>query len=166
MPKRVSWVALIVAGGLALFGFRLTENGEHCKRVQLDARAIGMGAGGGPQRGLITVLRGPWKREGRSNGQPSLLVRHRSSAERRWVEAYRQTALGSVVCRRYFGCGVDNCRNVFSVGQPETMKLTQVGLKRLQNSGGSRMRPVAKYMARSGAIHRNQIKAAFRPYGL
>ena len=97
-----------------------------------------MGAGGGPQRGLITVLRGPWKREGRSNGQPSLLVRHRSSAERRWVEAYRQTALGSVVCRRYFGCGVDNCRNVFSVGQPETMKLTQVGLKRLQNSGGSR----------------------------
>jgi hypothetical protein len=32
----------------------------------------------------------------------------------------------------------------------------------LQNTGGSRMRPVAKYMARSGANHRNQIKAASR----
>jgi hypothetical protein len=31
-----------------------------------------------------------------------------------------------------------------------------------QNTGGSRMRPVAKYMAKSGAIHRNQIKAASR----
>jgi hypothetical protein len=31
-----------------------------------------------------------------------------------------------------------------------------------QNTGGSRMRPVAKYMARSGAIHRNHIKAASR----
>ena len=30
----------------------------------------------------------------------------------------------------------------------------------LQNTGGSRMRPVAKYMATSRAIHRNQIKAA------
>jgi hypothetical protein len=29
VPKWVSWVILIVAGGLALFGFRLTENGEH-----------------------------------------------------------------------------------------------------------------------------------------
>jgi hypothetical protein len=29
VPKSVSWVALIVAGGLALFGFRFTENGEH-----------------------------------------------------------------------------------------------------------------------------------------
>ena len=32
----------------------------------------------------------------------------------------------------------------------------------LQNIGGSRMRPVAKYMARFGAIHKNQIKAASR----
>jgi hypothetical protein len=96
------------------------------------------------------------------DGQTSLLVGPRSSAERRWVEAYRQTALDSVVCRRYFGYGVDNCRNVSSVGQPETMRLTQVGLKSLQNTGGSRMRPVAKYMARSGAIHRNHIKAASR----
>ncbi len=31
-----------------------------------------------------------------------------------------------------------------------------------QNTGGSRMRPVAKYMAQSGAIHKNQIKAASR----
>src|SRR6266478_5590567 len=75
--------------------------------------------------GLITAL-GPWEPpRGRSNGQPSLLVRHRSSAEGRWVEAYRQTALGSVVCCRYSGCGVDNCGNVSSVGQPKTMKLTQ-----------------------------------------
>src|SRR6516225_6251850 len=29
----------------------------------------------------------------------------------------------------------------------------------IQNTGGSRMRPVPKYMARSGASHRNQIKA-------
>src|SRR4029450_6919573 len=32
----------------------------------------------------------------------------------------------------------------------------------LQNTGRSRIRPVAKYMARSGAIHRSQIKAASR----
>jgi len=65
-------------------------------------------------------------REGMVNGQSSVLVGYRSSAERRWIEAYRQTALGSVVCRRYFGYGVDNCRNVSSVGQPETISLTQV----------------------------------------
>ena len=29
VPKWVSWVGLIVAGGLALFGFRLTANDEH-----------------------------------------------------------------------------------------------------------------------------------------
>jgi hypothetical protein len=29
VPKWASWVGLIVAGGLAIFGFRLTENGEH-----------------------------------------------------------------------------------------------------------------------------------------
>jgi hypothetical protein len=30
VPKSVSWVAFIVAGGLALFAFRFfTENGEH-----------------------------------------------------------------------------------------------------------------------------------------
>jgi hypothetical protein len=28
-PKSVSWVAFIVAGGLALFGFRFTANDEH-----------------------------------------------------------------------------------------------------------------------------------------
>jgi hypothetical protein len=28
VPKWVSWVALIVAGGLALFGFRFTANDE------------------------------------------------------------------------------------------------------------------------------------------
>src|SRR5262249_14936476 len=32
----------------------------------------------------------------------------------------------------------------------------------LQNTGGGRITPVAKYMARSGAIHRNHIKAASR----
>jgi hypothetical protein len=31
-----------------------------------------------------------------------------------------------------------------------------------QNTGGSRMMPVPKYMAKSGAIHKNQIKAASR----
>ena len=29
VPKWVSWVGLIVAGGLALFGFRFTANDEH-----------------------------------------------------------------------------------------------------------------------------------------
>jgi Mn2+/Fe2+ NRAMP family transporter len=29
VPKWVSWVAIIVAGGLALFGFRFTANNEH-----------------------------------------------------------------------------------------------------------------------------------------
>jgi len=29
VPMWVSWVALIVAGGLALFGFRFTANDEH-----------------------------------------------------------------------------------------------------------------------------------------
>jgi hypothetical protein len=28
-PKSVSWVAFIVAGGLAIFGFRFTANNEH-----------------------------------------------------------------------------------------------------------------------------------------
>ena len=28
VPKSVSWVALIVAGGLAIFGFRFTANDE------------------------------------------------------------------------------------------------------------------------------------------
>jgi hypothetical protein len=60
-------------------------------------------------------------------GQPSLLVRHWSSAERRWIEAHQASALGSFVDRRYSGCTVDNCRNVSSVGQPETMRLRQVG---------------------------------------
>jgi hypothetical protein len=34
--------------------------------------------------------------------------------------------------------------------------------RHVQNTGGSRMRPVAKYMAKSGAINRNHIKAASR----
>jgi hypothetical protein len=29
VPKWVSWVAIIVASGLALFGFRFTANDEH-----------------------------------------------------------------------------------------------------------------------------------------
>jgi Mn2+/Fe2+ NRAMP family transporter len=29
VPKWVSWVGLIVAGGLAIFGFRFTANDEH-----------------------------------------------------------------------------------------------------------------------------------------
>ena len=29
VPKWMSWIALIVAGGLALFGFRFTANDEH-----------------------------------------------------------------------------------------------------------------------------------------
>ena len=53
------------------------------------------------------------------DGQPSLLVRHRSSAERRWIEAHQASALGSFVDRRYSGCTVDSCRNVFPVGQPK-----------------------------------------------
>ncbi len=41
------------------------------------------------------------------DGQPSLLVRHRNSAERRWVEAHGASALGSFVDRWYSDCGVD-----------------------------------------------------------
>jgi hypothetical protein len=34
VPKLVSWIALIVAGGLALFAFRfITENGEHRNEI-------------------------------------------------------------------------------------------------------------------------------------
>jgi hypothetical protein len=29
VPKSMSWIALIVAGGLALFGFRFTANDKH-----------------------------------------------------------------------------------------------------------------------------------------
>ena len=59
---------------------------------------------------------------GASDEQPSLLARHRSGPERRWVKAPGASALGSFVDRRYSGCSVDCCRNVFSVGQP-SMKL-------------------------------------------
>jgi hypothetical protein len=31
--------------------------------------------------------------------------------------------MGYFAGRRYFDCGVDNCRNVSSVGQPKTMRL-------------------------------------------
>src|SRR5215510_8939343 len=52
-------------------------------------------------------------------GQTSLLVGHRSSAERRWIEAARSTEPGSLVRRRYSACPVDSCGNVYSVGQPK-----------------------------------------------
>ena len=55
------------------------------EQIQLDAWPIGMGAGGGP-----------WEPRGRSNGQSSLLVRHRSGAERRWVEAHQAAALAAL----------------------------------------------------------------------
>ena len=29
VPKSVSWAALVIAGGLALFGFRFTSDNEH-----------------------------------------------------------------------------------------------------------------------------------------
>jgi hypothetical protein len=62
------------------------------------------------------------------DGQTSLLVRARSSAESRWVEAYRASELGCFAGCRYFDCGVDNCRNVSSVGQP-TMSTTKSALE-------------------------------------
>src|SRR5215831_7091204 len=58
------------------------------------------------------------------DGQTSLLVGHRSGAERRWIEAARSTEPGSLVRRRYSACPVDSCRNVYSVGQP-AMRLMQ-----------------------------------------
>ena len=36
---------------------RLKDDQWFGEQIQLDARAIGMGAGGGPQRGLFTALR-------------------------------------------------------------------------------------------------------------
>src|SRR5215467_12852271 len=56
------------------------------------------------------------------DGQTSLLVGHRSGAERRWIEAARSTEPGSLVRRRYSACPVDSCRNVYSVSQ-STMRL-------------------------------------------
>jgi hypothetical protein len=49
------------------------------------------------------------------------LIRARSSAEGRWVEAYRASELGCLAGCRCSGCCADSCRNVSSVGQPETM---------------------------------------------
>jgi hypothetical protein len=41
-PKWVSWVALIVAGGLAIFGFRFTANDdEWIANVGLDSKLFG-----------------------------------------------------------------------------------------------------------------------------
>jgi len=69
--------------------------------LECCARPIGMG-GWRPSTsaGAITAL-GPWEPpRGRSNGQSSLLVRHRGSAQRRWVEAHQAWALGTFD-RRY-----------------------------------------------------------------
>ena len=53
------------------------------------------------------------------DGQPSLLVGSRSSAERRWIErGQARSALGYFVRRRYSPCSVDSCRSIYSVGQP------------------------------------------------
>ena len=65
-----------------------------------NARPIGMGCWSRStwtaQRGLITAL-GPWQPpRGSSNGQASLPVRHRSSAERRWVKSHRASALAAL----------------------------------------------------------------------
>src|SRR5215813_14140135 len=38
------------------------------------------------------------------DGQTSLLVGHRRSAERRWIETFGQSASGSFVRRRYSAC--------------------------------------------------------------
>jgi hypothetical protein len=73
---------------------------------------------------LVSIVRPPQSRadDGADcHGQSSLLVGHRSGAKGRWIEAHQASALGSFVDRRYSGCTVDSCRNVFPVGQP-TMK--------------------------------------------
>jgi hypothetical protein len=62
-------------------------------------------------------------------GQTSLLVRHRSCAERRWGGADQASALGCLAGCRCSGRGADNCRNVSSIGQPEIMSLGLVGLE-------------------------------------
>src|SRR5215475_6049643 len=55
----------------------------------------------------------------RVDGQTSLLVGHRSGAERRWIErGQAYSASGYFARRRYSACPVDSCRNVYSVGQP------------------------------------------------
>src|SRR5262245_63182495 len=61
-------------------------------------------------------------REKHSGGQSALLVRHRSGAARRWIEAEQASALGSVAALRCSGCGADRRRSVLSVGQPKAMK--------------------------------------------
>src|SRR5262249_18068133 len=62
-----------------------------------------------------------------SDGQTSLLVGYRSSAEKRWIErGQAQPPSGHFDRRRYSGCGLGSCRNVSSVGRPKTMKVTKV----------------------------------------
>src|SRR5262249_2749354 len=57
------------------------------------------------------------------HGQTSVLVRARSSAERRWIERNQQSALGCFARRRYSDCGADSCRSFYSVGQPTMTRL-------------------------------------------
>src|SRR5262249_35748593 len=58
----------------------------------------------------------------RFDGQASLLVGHRSSAERRWIErGQAHSASGYCVRRRYSACPADSCRNV-SFARPTTMR--------------------------------------------
>src|SRR5262249_17255235 len=64
------------------------------------------------------------------DGQTSLLVGYRSGAERRWIEAFGQSASGSFVRRRYSACPVDSCRIVSSVGQPTMSPCSSVSVLR------------------------------------
>src|SRR5262249_56210095 len=63
----------------------------------------------------------------RVDGQTSLLVGHRSGAERRWIErGQAQSASGYCVRRRYSDCGVDSCRSFCLVGQPAMRFIQQL----------------------------------------
>src|SRR5262245_18277591 len=65
--------------------------------------------------------------EVRVDGQTSLLVGHRSGAERRWIErGQAQSASGYYVRRRYSDCGVDSCRSFCLDGQPAMRFIQQL----------------------------------------
>jgi hypothetical protein len=65
-------------------------------------------------------------------GQASLLVGHRSGAERRWIEADQASSLGCLAGCWCSGCGADRRRNVSSARQSETIKLPQVPMHKMQ----------------------------------
>jgi hypothetical protein len=78
------------------------------------------------------------------DGQTPLLVGHQSGAEKRWIEADRQSASGYVVRRRCSDCAVDRCRGFYSVGQP-TMRI-------MASNKTLTMAPAATRMSQSDPI--------------